>query len=719
MPQTELRRRVKQRLNRLFLRVRDFFLPTSTNKKLEITNRFVTIKPNNNAAFKQISYTLKHKFNTLASGWTEASYGTRCKGLHGNRYNSGKQVKTDINGMWLLRQVNIPNFFRSKRLWMLIDGTYTPIDWQLDFKSGFRWSERKWYNSLRTSNKPGVDIKVPWELARFQHLPPLALACFTNGAAEFSHKRLAAEFQNQVLDFAAVNPPRFGVNWRCGMDAAIRAANLLLTYDLFSLAGILFGEGFNKAFGQLIYGHGVHIINNLSWSQNLRGNHYLAEITGLLFISAYLPPSDETDCWFAFSVCELIKEVEFQFNTDGTHFESSTAYHCLCTELVLYATALVLGICTTERINSLKNYNHKLHRVYPRLLPSPVKLYPMKPSGLFTPFPPAYFTKLYKMGAFITDILKPDGVGKIPQIGDNDSGRLFKLSTKFKTLSMDEAVKTYKNLEGFNADYDGGTFLDEESPDYSGVVSAFKGLFEPAKTDNTEAILIRNYSGGVVIPNDMNISSSLPKEYGTSADLQKLINEFNKTDDTHKDRVLIPVKNSDVLKRLTLRAYPDFGLYIFKADGLYLAVRCGSVDSRYNGAHAHNDQLSVELSVEEVEIFRDPGGYLYTPEPQLRNRFRSVSSHFAPQLQSKKEPGDLSQGLFELRDRSRSECIYFGTLGFAGVHYGFGAAIYRVVKFGQGEIEILDFYKGTEPIRKFSSENIGNYDYSKGYGILQ
>ncbi|QWR77865.1 heparinase II/III family protein [Candidatus Magnetomonas plexicatena] len=716
---SELKRRINQRLNRLFLKLRDFFLPTSTSKAIRITKRFITTKPDKQNCCKQIVYTLKHKFNALGSGWTEVKHGTKCKGLHGNRYNSGKPVKPDINGMWLLRQVNLPNFFRSKRLWMLIEGTYTPIDWQLDFKSGYRWSERSWYANLRTSNKPGVDIKIPWELARLQYLPPLALACFTNGTKEFSPKQLAAEFQNQVLDFAAANPPRFGVNWVCGMDSAIRAANLLLTYDLFTLAGILFGDGFNKAFGQLIYDHGVHILNNLEWSQNMRANHYLSEITGLLFISAYLPQTDETDCWLAFSICELINEVNFQFNNDGTHFESSTAYHCLCTELVLYATALVIGICKTERINALKNYNHTLHRVYPKLLPPPIKLYPLKLTGLLTPFPPEYFTKLHKMRIFITDILKPIGIGKIPQIGDNDSGRLFKLSTKFKTMSTDEAVKTYKNLEGFSAKDDGETFLDEESPDYNGVISAFKGLFSPEQTNDTETIIIRNYTGGVVIPQEAYISNSQLMEYGTPDDFHALINEFNNCDDTHRDTVLIPVKNAETLNKLTLRAYPDFGLYIIKGDGLYMALRCCKIDSRYNGAHAHNDQLSVELTVDGVEIFKDPGGYLYTPEPQMRNRFRCVSAHFAPQLESGREPGDLSQGLFELRDRSRSECIYFGARGFAGVHYGFGAAIYRVVVLSSCNIEILDFYKGTEPIRKLSKEDINNMDFSKSYGVLQ
>ena len=48
------------------------------------------------------------------------------------------------------------------------------IDWHSDFKSGRRWPLR--HGSLLTvSYGDGSDVKVPWELSRFQHLPLLAV----------------------------------------------------------------------------------------------------------------------------------------------------------------------------------------------------------------------------------------------------------------------------------------------------------------------------------------------------------------------------------------------------------------------------------------------------------------------------------------------------------------------------------------------------------------
>ncbi len=137
----------------------------------------------------------------------------------------------------------------------------------------------------------------------------------------------------------------------------------------------------------------------------------------------------------------------------------------------------------------------------------------------------------------------------------------------------------------------------------------------------------------------------------------------------------------------TLYAYPDFGLYIFRSSHLYLAVRCGAIG--YNGAHAHNDQLSVELSIDGEDILVDPGTYLYTPLPERRNEYRSVRAHCAPQI-AEGEPGRLDIDLFRLGDEARAECLYFGPEGFIGVHYGYGFPVYRVVTVEAERIVIED-----------------------------
>ena len=308
---------------------------------------------------------LAHRFDLLGSGWVQVKHGMLCRGLEGYRFEMGKSVRIDREGGWLRGRINPANLIRSQRIWRLVDPTYAPIDWQLDFKSGYRWTEATWYLDIPYGHKLGVDIKVPWELARMQHLPQLAWACALakDGQAGFAPaQRYVGAFRNQVLDFIATNPPRFGANWRSSMDVGIRVANWLVTFDLFRASGTDFDVDFKSAFSHSVYEHGLHIVSNLEWNPELRGNHYLAHIVGLLFIAAYLPCTPETDAWLALAVQELVKEVGLQFNHDGTSFEASTCYHRLAAELVLYATALVFGLPDSDEDQPVPFAHMKPHR---------------------------------------------------------------------------------------------------------------------------------------------------------------------------------------------------------------------------------------------------------------------------------------------------------------------------------------------------------------------
>ena len=290
---------------------------------------------------------LTHRFDLLGSGWVVVRHGMHCPGLEGSRYDTGAAPEIDNEGRWLEPRVNLPNLAESRRIWRLVSPGYVPIDWQLDFKSGYRWSERAWYQDIGLYYEPGVDIKAPWELARMQHLTQIARAhaLAQKGVAGLKLASIYAnEFRDQVLDFISINPPRFGVNWVCTMDVGIRVANWVLAYDLFRAAGAQFDAEFEQIFVRSVYEHGRHVVDNLEWDEELHANHYLANIVGLLFAASYLPCTAEIDAWLAFAVQELVNEVDYQFTPDGANFEASTAYHRLSAEMVMFATALVLGL---------------------------------------------------------------------------------------------------------------------------------------------------------------------------------------------------------------------------------------------------------------------------------------------------------------------------------------------------------------------------------------
>ena len=575
---------------------------------------------------------MDHQFNLLGSGWTKV----RCS--------------------FDILKISPGNKLRSATIRALIDTDYSPIDWQLDFKSGYRWREDCLSGVLRFGHEPGVDVKVPWELARMQHLPWLGMV---GGDA---HKK---EFRNQVLDFASANPPGYGVNWLCTMDVAIRAANILLAYDFFIAKGSKFDEEFQGELLALITAHGKHIMNNLEWHDVHRGNHYLANIVGLLFVAAYLPSTKQSESWINFSIQQLVNEVEFQFTVDGANFEASTSYHRLSAEMVIYSTALILGMENA----------------------------PMLPDW--------YFERLEHMGEFMMHVTKPNG--RVVQIGDNDSGRFFKLCP---SEDLDHRA-TVSAINGLFHRTDFASFVGSEANFEESVIKTLaKGrkvvsYLQSGKSPKAERHFVEKIDSNIIEKTDLNTLSVIA--------------------DT-----IIELPDAEVLKGIVTIAYPDFGIYIWETERFFLSIRCGPVGQNGNGGHAHNDQLAIELNIDGQDWVADPGTYTYTPFPKERNAYRSVHAHAAPKC-GLQEPARLDMGLFRLEDKAQCKCLKFSLDEFEGVHVGYGQPVRRCIKFQAKKIRILDMMSITDQsyVRPViikdakSLQELWNLDlpFSSGYGL--
>lgn len=258
------------------------------------------------------------------------------------------------------------------------------IKWNEDFKSGFVW-KNKFYKDIKIVDlNKNADVKVPWELSRFQHL-------FTLGKAYWitNDKKYYLECKEEIEDWIAENPVYISINWTCAMDVAIRAVNWIFFYFHFKDLIDNDKEFLNK-FNNSLYNHGRFIYLNLEKGLGLANNHYLSDLVGLFYLGIYFNElkNNKVKRWLDFSKKELEKEMFIQNNEDGTNYESSTSYHRLVTELMFFP--MILG----EK-NSLK-------------------------------FSQEYKERLEKMFEFLAKIIKPNG--KIPMIGDVDNGRLLILS---------------------------------------------------------------------------------------------------------------------------------------------------------------------------------------------------------------------------------------------------------------------------------------------------
>ena len=561
---------------------------------------------------------LEQRFDLLGSGWRTVVHGTHCAGFGGRRYQA-PPIRVDRAGVWLEGQVSRPNLAPARSVWRLLGPDYRPVDWHLDFRSGYRWSPLCWYQAVRYGHLPGVDVKVPWELARMHHLPQLALAfgCARAGLPRFLPAgRYRDAFRNQVLDFVATNPPRYGVNWHSTMEVAIRVANWLLARDLFRAYGADWDGAFERVFVRSVVEHGRHIAANLERSPAWRNNHYLGDLTGLTFAAAYLAPSPETARWWRTAAAGLTGEIDYQFLPDGGHFEASTGYHAFAAELVAYGLAMIFA----RRRGATA-----------------------APTGAAAgEVPDSVGTALGRMADFLMHLTKPDG--RLVQIGDHDSGRLFKLQLRPR-------LGTAGGSDGAQA-----PGLDEEHLDAGHAVAAINGLL--GRKDlarwcggrRLEELFVAGLAGGT----PWRAAEPPPPPRAAhparaqAPGFEELCERLRAAPAVEGARLVLAAPGASLLAGMQVRAYPDFGAYVFRSDRLFLCLRAGFGRHDASGGHAHLDQLALEVAIDGVGWIRDPGSYVYTPSPRLRNAYRSSAAHFVPYV-LEGESALWRRGLFHLR----------------------------------------------------------------------
>jgi hypothetical protein len=608
-------------------------------------------------------YYCRHMFDLLGSGWTAVSYGKECRGLENNIFPPHPAVTADPDGYWLEPRVTTSNLAESGRIWRLIDPEYSPIDWQLDFKSGYRWNEKTFYRDIRFLDIRGADVKVPWELSRLQHLPQLAVQYGRSG-----DRKHLAEIRNQILDWIACNPPRFGVNWYSTMDVAIRVANMLVAYDLALSYGASFDDAFRKILHRSVYEHALHIVGNLEWSGDFRGNHYLSNVAGLLFAAAYLGDSvPEAHEWREFAIEEIVTAVEEQFSDDGSNFEASTSYHRLSAEMVVHCIALI------QRMQ--------------------------KSAAL----PEWVLERTRLMGHFSHWATKASGC--VAQVGDNDSGRFFRILPPYDLITVREALEKYSSLDGYEELEPEDHYPDERHLDHSEFLGAVSTLFgDPElRREGMSAAFLGEFVATLAGPQETRVAPARP------APLVSVVgNESINAGGAHRsEKIDLP---ADTV--FSARAFPNFGLFILRSDRVHLFIRCGSIGQNGIGGHAHNDQLSFELTVDGETQFPDPGTYLYTPVPERRNEYRSARAHNGPRP-ADGEPGYLGVGLFRIVNAWNADCLSFSESGFFGVMYRRSQRIYRRITVNRSHLLIEDWAEGC--VLDLSPS--ARIPFSPGYGI--
>lgn len=614
-----------------------------------------------------------HEFDLLGSGWQHISYNMEPKGFCKVKYSS-------------LSMSYYGNIAR-KRLKHKCTSSYIPINWFVDYRSGFffaPWKYSSWKKCYSIMDKKyGVDIKCPWELGRFYHFVQMAVLAI---ADESLRENIIIEYKNELNDFIEMNPVGKTVQWTCPMDVSIRVVNLLIAYDIFMQLDKkhYLDKRFQFDFLRHIKDSLDFIIANLEYGGKGAGsNHYLANITGIIFAAAYMPANDWTNACVVFGVQELIEQFAEQFHDEGTNFEGSTSYHRLSTEFILYSTALVYGVLKTDKKRVFGEYCHERIKW---LKKEKFQKYDLSDVDFF---PKWFVPRLYRAGIFTKTILKSNG--EIVQIGDNDSGRLLKLTPMIDTTDnkMEENDLAHGNLlSAMGGIFSSGEFFDWKAclPLESSFISALSGR--------------KLFHGDFGTVKDKKFTNR-------KIDREKYIYS--------KETILFQADNklnyASLLDNACVHSFDKFGIIILRSKRVFISLVIDTARNVFYSGHIHNDKLSIEVMVDGKYITRDPGTYTYTAAPEIRDKFRSARAHNTIYIDGYEQ--NEFDGIWGMRRKAKAELISYSENEItAKLKYGEIECLRKVI-LTESRLKIVDFSN-----RPFHS-NFKNTIYSDGYGKLK
>jgi heparinase II/III-like protein len=444
----------------------------------------------------------------------------------------------------------------------------SPIDWSLDPVSCKRAPLRHWSKLHPLDPLGGGDLKVVWELNRHAHLVTLGQAYWLT-----DDDRFAAGFVDQVSAWIDANPVGVGVNWASSLEVAFRSIAWLWALGLCVDSGEVTPDFLARLLKSLI-AHGRRIERYLSYyfSPN---THLTGEALGLFYLSLALPELNRAEGWRKLGLRILLDQATKQVRADGVHFEQSSYYH-------RYTADIYTHLFTLARADG-----GMIHSETEAMLGR----------------------KLEGMLDHLMWITRPDGSS--PLIGDDDGGRLIRLSARaandFRdTLAIGAAVLErgdWKHVAG-------------EAPAELLWMIGPVGVegYDRLRAETPREISKGFKSGGYFVMRDG-----------------------------------------------------------WRRDSSFVLIDCGPHGAEIGSGHAHSDALSIEFASDGVTWLVDPGTFVYAADPNTRDEFRSTAAHNTVTVDG--QPQSIASTPFSWRTAAKCRLHEFvernGAVFFQGSHDGY------------------------------------------------
>jgi hypothetical protein len=245
--------------------------------------------------------------------------------------------------------------------------------------AAIRKYENKWRHTfccdIKVSDQD-LDLRSAWEPARLQNITILIHYMIQNENPKFLDT-LSRFIKNNVLQWIYENPFPYGLHYISAMECGLRIP--LLFYCLKLLDNLADSEF--QLILDTLYRHAWWISNRLSLYSS-RGNHTVAEASGLIFGGAVFKHTPEGQRWLAKGHKLLNKELDQQIAEDGGAAEQSLSYHRFVIDLYW----LAIDFLKKNNLRDCDEFKERLVKA-------------------------EYFITMFK-----------DAGGGVPSIGDSDDG---------------------------------------------------------------------------------------------------------------------------------------------------------------------------------------------------------------------------------------------------------------------------------------------------------
>ena len=124
--------------------------------------------------------------------------------------------------------------------------------------------------------------------------------------------------------------------------------------------------------------------------------------------------------------------------------------------------------------------------------------------------------------------------------------------------------------------------------------------------------------------------------------------------------------------------------------------------------------MSFELCIDGEDAIVDPGTYVYTPEPEWRNKFRSTAYHNTVAVDGEEQNRFDEENLFGMKGNAETKCLRWEISDeidiFVAEHYGYERLSHPVVY--QREVRFYKKHGGLEIIDRLEGKGEYNLEWN-------